>query len=338
MPISASTEAASTHNLRDRLRHPAVWGSTIGVLALIASAALVIASGLLTPTVSVYASRDLEVKDAASSAGVVVGHLRRGDRINGKWTDSRPVHARWLRVSWPGAKRAFIWGHAVSLKPRPELAQASQSFQTAALSSLVYAEPDRASPVIDNLVSGEAAVVDGALGGDWIELTLANGGVGYVPAATFAGPPEGAGLAGVAHYTCKLSTPDSVNPPRGTPNLDFYLDGSRQCLNHRYVYVADETGGLKRVLFNDKERRASLLYFAGDRKSFTRNDYQLAQKDYEHLSKDEGALAALECAAPGDAGDAAAQAKALSKLTPTLGPRTVAQSMIRRVWTCSTAG
>ena len=325
--------------LRWQVLVPAIVGLVL-LLALATYGFLADPLNLFAPTIKAYANQDLVVvEDWRAPTPKVLGHLRRGDALKGHWTDRRVGRFRWLAIEWPGAAHAFVWGHSISLKPRPELAISTPDQIPASIGTQVFAEPDETATVVDNLMPGENASIAGATSAGWVEISLPTGGVGYVRGSTFDGPVNpSAGLTGVAHYTCTLSPADSVNVPSGTPNLAFVFDANRRCIDHRYAYAVDDTGNLRRVMFNDKERRATLLSFTADRQSFARTDFLLSADDYKRLSRHAPDLANIECPAPNDPTAVATMTKAMNKIMPALDSQTAAISTNRRVWRCSAGG
>jgi hypothetical protein len=282
-----------------------------------------------------FAAQDVGVVASTDANPHVVGQLRRGEPINGHWTDRRADRARWLEVNWPGAGKAYIWGHALSADPRPQLVSIINSSGVAASGSQVFARPEASAPVVDNLSPGESVAIIGPVPGNWTEIALPVGGVGYVPSTILDGPVDlQTNLAGVTHFVCSLSAPDSVNPPPETPGLSFVLDANRSCIDHRYPYARGDGGELRRVMFDPGKHRATLLMFSSDRQTFERSDFSLDAKSYENLSAHGNELASLECAVPADSAAATKLSKAMTRMMPELGPQTPAVSSSRRVWRC----
>jgi uncharacterized protein YgiM (DUF1202 family) len=357
---SAAAEAASPpraswaqkmRTLSPNLKRPVIFiPVAIAGLAIIALLAFFLvgpAGDIFAPSVKEFANRDAQVASSIDSSAIILGNLQRGDAIVGKWVKAPGGQARWLKVKWPVQGSGYIWGPDLSDRTRPNITLAGPVYPAAAISSVVYAEPDPQSSVIDDLSQGETATVVGATSDGWAEIALNAGGVGYVKADAFqsthgpsssanidASPVQIAALSGITHYTCAFSPDQSKNPPT-TAALSFYLDEGRTCIDHRYAYFADEAGGLKRVMLSDKDRRASLLYFMPDRKSFYRTDFTLSPDDYTKLLKTSAALESAICSPPADTKDATALRGVLKRATPTLDVQTPGVVWQKRVWQCT---
>jgi len=342
----AAPAAAPPGGLAGYLKQPAALLHA-GVVAVIALACVFLfgpLSDLLTPTVKAYATRDLDVTSATNQTSILLGHLQRGDVISGKWVNGPGGEGRWLKVQWPARDAAFIWAPDLSLQARPQITPVNPNSPLAAGASVVYAEPDAKSSVIDSLAKGEMAVVNGITTSGWEEVNLNAGGVGYVHVSAFSGaapgpnvdapPQQIAALAGVTHYVCSFAPEQSRDAPANTQPLSFYLDEGRACIDHRFAYFPDDVGGLKRVMLSDKDRRASLLYFMPDRKSFYRTDFTLAPDDYAKLQRSGAALESEICSPPADAAAKAVLQKVLVKATPTLDVQAPGAVWQRRVWQC----
>ena len=338
---------------RSALLIPAVIAGVV-ILGLLAFLLVGHPGSLFAKPVKEFATRDVEVRSSAGpGASTVLGHFHRGDVVTGSWAVTKPGAAKWLKIKWPGQGDGYVSARGLSAQARPELTSTAGGSQTVSAGSVVYAEPDVKSAVVDNLSAGEAASTVGATTDGWTEVTLPAGGVGYVKSAAFQTaaasdnaatpaapadqtptPPE---LAGVTHYVCAFSADQSVNPPPDTAPLSFYLDEGRACINHRYAYLADDTGGLKRVMLNDKYRRASLLYFMPGRKAFYRTDFTLSPAAYADLLRNSAALETISCPPPDDATAAGAIKADLARATPNLDEHAPDMTWRRRVWQCSPA-
>jgi len=326
-----------------RLRRPrvAIPVALAVVVLLIAIGLLLFGRDLFAPAVKAYATRDAEVVSATDPAkSVMLGAVHRGDALSGHWVKGRDGKPQWLRIKWAGHGDGFVWNRDLSIRPRPDLTPSDQPSQSATLASLVYAEPDKASPVVDDLAQGESANTVGNTGDGWTELALAGGGVGYAQATAFQpGSTETAGLApalvGVSHYQCAFAPDQSVNPPAETQSLSFYFDENRLCINHTFAYLRDAGGGLRRVMLNDRDRRVSLLQFAADRHAFYRTDYTLPADQYARLSRASAALKSIVCPPPVDPGALATVRATLASATPDLDNQTASGSWNRRAWLCT---
>jgi hypothetical protein len=360
-PAVAASPAAAEHVAPPPIvDHPApgaqrspllIPGVIAGVVILALLAFLLVGHPFAKP-VKEFATREVEVRSSADPrASTVLGHFQRGDVVTGSWV-TKPGAAKWLKVKWPGHGDGYVSARDLSDQARPELTSTAGGSQTVSAGSVVYAEPDVKSAVVDNLSPGEAASTVGATTDGWTEVTLPAGGVGYVKSAAFqtaaaasdnAAAPETAAdqapaapeLAGVTHYVCAFSADQSVNPPPDTAPLSFYLDEGRACINHRYAYLADDSGGLKRVMLNDKYRRASLLYFMPGRKAFYRTDFTLSPDAYADLRRSSAALETISCPPPDDATAAGAIKADLARSTPNLDEHAPGMTWRRRVWQCS---
>jgi hypothetical protein len=299
-------------------------------------------SDVFAPTVKAYVTRDAQVLgDIDPTRAIAIGALHRGDAVKGHWIAGRDSKPQWLKVAWAGRGAGFVWARDLSLRARPDLTPSEQPQQTATQSSLVYAEPDAGAAVIDDLAAGENTASVGATADGWTELALQSGGVGYVKAAAFE--PVGADgaaplspmLASITHYQCRFDPGQGVAAPASTPDLSFYFDEGRACINHTFAYLRGADGGLKRVMLNDRARRMSLLQFSPDRQTFTRTDYTLAADDYARQSRASAALKSIVCPAPGDAASLAGIRSTLTAATPDLDTRAAGASWSRRVWVCT---
>jgi hypothetical protein len=186
----------------------------------------------------------------------------------------------------------------------------------------------------------------GATSDGWTEMALNAGGAGYVKSAVFQGVP-GAGTpppafdakaapepGRIVHYVCSSDQAASSDQPRSA--LSFYLDEGRVCINHRYAYFVDDTGGLKRVMLNDRDHRVSLLTFTQNRKAFSRVDFDLSPADYANLLKTSSGLESITCPPPNDAVAAAAIRADLVRSTPQqVDEQTLGVQGRHRAWQCS---
>jgi hypothetical protein len=349
---AAAASARRSLNVPPQLKRPVVFIPAVVIAVALIGALVFFLVGpldLLSPSVHEFANRDVQITASTDPASVVLGHLQRGDAIVGKWVKAPGGQARWLKVKWPVQGSGYIWGRDLSDRLRPDITLATSNVATAVVSSVVYAEADARSPVIDDLAAGETATPIGETKDGWAEIALNAGGVGYVKAVAFQGvggspavanvdasPVQIAALAGITHYSCSFSSDQSKNPPDGgTGPLSFYLDEGRTCLNHRYAYAPDDVGGLKRVMLSDKDRRASLLYFMPDRKSFYRTDFVLSPDDYAKLLRSSVALDSATCSPPADPTALSALRAVLKKAMPSLDAQTPSVLSQRRVWQCT---
>jgi hypothetical protein len=352
---SASSTVSSLSTVaRPSLLIPAI----IAVVVVIALAAFLLLGhpgDLFAKPAHEFATRDAEVRSSADPAtSTVLNHLQRGQAVDGHWV-GKPGPQGWLKIKVAGHDDGFVSGRNLSDHARPTLTATSTGDQVAGTASVVYAEPDQKSAVVDAVSEGETAPTIGGTADGWTEISLNAGGVGYVQSAVFqtqtapapaaapggeaqSAPPGGTQttvLGSVTHYVCAFAPGQSVNPPANTGNLSFYLDEGRACINHRYAYFADDTGGLKRVMLNDKARRASVLYFLPGRKAFSRTDFTLSADDYANLQRTSAALETIACPPPGDAAAVAAIKADLVRATPDLDSNSTTGRWNRRVWNCS---
>ena len=341
-PVEPAASSAGGPSLVSGVRKPNVLIPAVIVAAvvLIGLGLVLFGGDLFAPTVKTYATRDAQVMSAIDPAKATqIGTVHRGDALSGHWIKGHDGKPRWLKVNWPGHGDGFVWTRDLSSRPRPDLTASGQSSQPAVTAALVYAEPDKTSPVVDDLAPGETASTVGVTGDGWSELTLANGGVGYVQAAAFA---PGAGgmelsptLANISHIRCAFAPEQSVNAPSDTQALNFYFDENRLCINHTFAYMRDPAGGLRRVMLNDRTRRVSLLQFSADHHVFLRTDYDLPPDDYAKMSAASAALKSITCPPPGDA-DALTRVRAtLASATPDLDGQAASASWKRRAWLCT---
>jgi hypothetical protein len=321
----------------------------MGALVLIAVVAFLLfghPGGVFAKSVKEFATRDLDVKSSIEPAtSTTIGHFRRGDPVSGKWVTSKGGQGKWLKVKLPDAGTGYIWSRNLSEHQRPELTSTGGGGQVASVSSVVYAEPDQKAAVVDDISQGEMVATVGATSDGWTEMALNGGGAGYVKSAVFQGVPgpgtapttvaaDGAPEPGrIVHYVCSSDRAASADQRAST--LSFYLDEGRACINHRYAYFVDDTGGLKRVMLNDRDHRVSVLTFTQSRKAFSRVDFDLSPADYANLLKTSSALESITCPPPNDAVAAAAIKADLVRSTPQqLDEQTLGVQGRHRAWQC----
>ncbi|MEO8926327.1 MAG: hypothetical protein ABI306_04110, partial [Caulobacteraceae bacterium] len=125
--------------------------------------------------------------------------------------------------------------------------------------------------------------------------------------------------------------------PAVLPGMSFTVDEDRACVNNRSAYRRDAQGGLSRVMLVDAERRASLLYFTPDRRTFSRQDVMLSPDAYGRVRQMGQVLLHVTCPVPGDAAGAARVADALASATPDLDPQNLppGSGWRRMSWRCA---
>jgi hypothetical protein len=323
-------------------RSTAIGG--IAALAVVVVLLIVFAgplSEMLSPTVTAYVLRDTAVVSSTDQNAKTLETEPIGNKVRGHWVAAPDGQGRWLKIA-SGGKTGFIWGRNLSETQKPNPSPVTESTLTVRISAPVFAEPEPSSQVIDIVADGETPALLGTVNGPWDAIALPEGGVGYVRQADLdgAGPPADASpalkaeLAQVVHYTCTFQ---AQSTGEATAQLSFWLDGGRDCINHRYPYFEDDASNLKRVMLNDGARVVSVLYFPSDRKTFTRTDFTLPPDAYLRTRKAAAALDTATCAAPGDAQGLAAQNAELKRITPPLDPQSSDNGAKQRVWKCVVA-
>jgi hypothetical protein len=312
----------------------------LAAVVLVGLGLLLFGGDLFAPTVKTFATRDAEVMSAIDPAKATsLGSVHRGDALSGHWIKGRDGKPQWLKIAWPGHDGGFVWGRDLSTRQRPDLTPSGALAGPATSAALVYAEPDKTSPIVDDLAPGESASAVGDTSDGWTELSLATGGVGYVQTTAFQ-PGGGdaavsATLANLRRFRCTFAPGQSVNAAADTRALDFYFDENRLCINHTYAYLRDQTGALRRVMLNDKARRVSLLQFSADRQAFSRTDYDLSPDAYATLSHTSAALKSIVCPPPRDPDALATVHATLASATPDLDAQTASDHWSRRTWLCT---
>jgi uncharacterized protein YgiM (DUF1202 family) len=163
------------------------------VPAVIAGILLVIAmmvfggrlKSITQPSQSFYVTRTVNLRSAPTSIGSrVLGSLTRGTRVEGRIVPDAAPDAQYVKIGEGPAKGRYLWSRNLSPNPRPGLRSGGFAARARRATPL-YAEPDSAAEVLDNLPKGTGVVVIGSVDGGWYELSLRRGGVGYVAASAF---------------------------------------------------------------------------------------------------------------------------------------------------------
>lgn|GEM_PF-2326147 len=310
--------------------------------------------------VTEYATQEAPIWTSSDpAASTVIGRFQRGDTVTGAWTLGPDGKTRWLKVKW-GSAKGYVPALVLSDRARPPLATANAGSRTALAAGMVYPEPDGATTVVDSVAPGDGLAIRGVTPDGWVEVGLKSGAVGYVKTDVFQAPPPPppapdqsaqpppapvanaapsptAPLQGTFTYACAYAPDQSINGPPTLPGMSFTVDEGRACVNNRSAYRREADGGLSRMMLLDAERRASLLYFTPDRRTFARQDVMLPPAAYAQLRANRDALVRIACPAPGDQAGAAQIADLLGRETPVLNPQNLppGSGWRRMVWHCA---
>lgn len=163
------------------------WAVPIAIAVLILIGAVIVFNARPKTPVpasqAFYATRVVNLRSAPTSVGTqALGRLARGDRIVGRLLPADEPDERYVEISEGQHQARYVWAQNLSPNPRPPLRSGGFTGRIRRQSAL-YAEPNGAAAVLDSLPPGTAVVVAGSVGEGWYELSLRQGGVGYVAAS-----------------------------------------------------------------------------------------------------------------------------------------------------------
>lgn len=128
-----------------------------------------------------YVTRMVRMRDAPSAEGSnIIATLQRGETVEGVMTKGRDGVTPWLRVERPGTA-GYVWGKNLSTRPRPALTSSIGRAWTINRTSVIRAEPEFNSALLDTVQPGLKVDVVGGVTNDQVEIALREGGVGYLP-------------------------------------------------------------------------------------------------------------------------------------------------------------
>jgi hypothetical protein len=107
--------------------------------------------------------------------------LDRGAEVRGVVVAGEDPRYRWLKITEGPYAGYFVTAErSLSRSPRAALDTSIEGSLTAHQSGPIYGEPDRYSEVIQEVEPGLELTVLGRVGGGLVEVSLRNGGIGYV--------------------------------------------------------------------------------------------------------------------------------------------------------------
>ncbi|MBI1329137.1 MAG: hypothetical protein GC166_04440 [Alphaproteobacteria bacterium] len=131
---------------------------------------------------SVYAVRDqTAVRDAPTASGSqVVAELDRNSTLTGTW-EILTAGERWFHISGGPYDGNYVWSGNLSTEPRPSIIQQIQQPFYATRTIEIRSAPDPNAPVLQIIATGFELHPSAIVTGEWIEIPLRHGGVGYIP-------------------------------------------------------------------------------------------------------------------------------------------------------------
>jgi hypothetical protein len=150
--------------------------------AVVRPAATVENSEATVTDTPMFARAHANVRDRETSIGTnIVTTVERGEVLSGKIILGEDGTSSWLKLA---DGRGFIGISNLSANAPPPL---SKSLNGKIWSSTdrhdIFAEPDRAANILGQLAIGNKVTLSGVTKGDWLEIKMPKGGVGYLPEA-----------------------------------------------------------------------------------------------------------------------------------------------------------
>ncbi len=129
-----------------------------------------------------FARAHANVRDRATSIGTnIVTTVERGEVLSGKVILGEDGTSSWLKLS---DGRGFLGISNLSANAPPPLSKSlNGKIWTSNDRHDIFAEPDRAASILGQLANGNKITLSGVTKGDWLEIKMPKGGVGYLPDA-----------------------------------------------------------------------------------------------------------------------------------------------------------
>jgi TonB family protein len=133
-----------------------------------------------------YAVRETNVRQRPTSASPTVGKLDRGAAVTGVAVPGIDPEHRWFKITSGEFAGYFVSADAnVSGMARPPLDSSFAGGHLVYRSSPLYAEPDRASRILDYAKPGTTLTVVGGVADGLAEVSLRSGAIAYVELGAF---------------------------------------------------------------------------------------------------------------------------------------------------------
>ncbi len=128
-----------------------------------------------------FARRNVALFDSPSDGAGEIGALSRGDYVEVVSVDGAPD---WARIA---GRQAYVQRSALAQDNLPSLDSSTADDYFTLEPATVHSAPDYGSAVTDTIPVSTLTTVSGTVGGDFAEVPLDDGGVGYVPWIHFGG-------------------------------------------------------------------------------------------------------------------------------------------------------
>jgi len=129
---------------------------------------------------TVWVTRTTRLRDGPGAEGTtVLADLQRGDRVQGEWILGSDGETPWLRTDWRG-QPAYVWGRNLAYEERPAILVELEGTLSMASGAVLRERPTEDAVALDTLSEPLDVQVVADVGGGWIEVARAGGGVGYV--------------------------------------------------------------------------------------------------------------------------------------------------------------
>lgn len=129
---------------------------------------------------TVWVTRTTRLRDGPSAEGtIVLADLQRGDRLEGEWIIGSDGETPWLRTEWQG-RPAYAWGRNLAYQERPTIVADLGGTLSMAAGAVLRDSPSEDAAALDTLSAPLDVQAVADVGGGWVEIARAGGGVGYV--------------------------------------------------------------------------------------------------------------------------------------------------------------
>ena len=136
-------------------------------------------AGEMSPPKQMFAMAEVNIRDKPTTVGsAIIGKLSRGSAVTGVVKSGADGSSEWLQLA---DGKGFIATANLSDTQLPEIAKALNGKVWTADTRLdIWAQPDTASTLVDQVGEGTMLTFSGLTANDFIEIKLRKGGVGYI--------------------------------------------------------------------------------------------------------------------------------------------------------------
>jgi TonB family protein len=167
----------------------------------------------MASSVTRYAVRETNVRQRPTTSSPVVGKLARGASVMGVVVPGVDPEHRWFKITSGDFTGYFVSADAnVSDMARPSLDTSFAGGKAVYRYAALYAEPDRASRILEYAKPGTTLSVVGAVSDGLAEVSLRSGAIAYVEQTAFEAPADAEEDYNEA--PAEVSSKDSTSSPR----------------------------------------------------------------------------------------------------------------------------